>query len=63
MSEKPVCVQCGDCAELSVRWLAKASETVDESQQAKLCGACMSQLWARFHSTQFGQTIQIEAAA
>lgn len=36
--------------------------TEDMPQECFVCNECMSFLWAKYHGTQFGQTIQIEPA-
>lgn len=56
------CQQCGGPAEMHITWLAKKSENENETQQCNICNECMSVLWTKYSSTQFGQTIQIEPA-
>lgn len=56
------CTQCGGPADLHIAWLAKKSMTEDMPQECFVCNECMSFLWAKYHGTQFGQTIQIEPA-
>ena len=54
------CTQCGGYADLHIAWLAKQSEGENEPQECDVCNECMSLLWAKFHATQFGETIQIQ---
>lgn len=56
------CNQCGNPADLHIRWLAKKDVNENIPQQCHICNACMSLLWSKHHATQFGQTVQIEPA-
>lgn len=51
------CTQCAGPADMRISWLGKASMTENIPQECAICESCMRNLWAKYSTTQFGQTL------